>query len=224
MDQEHLSQEEMLLFTRGLLASHRADAVKTHLQVCAACHQQQTQMAMAAVLAKMKEISEINQEWTCTDPFWGPPYPYAPVTPPPSPQEIREWEAKHNLRLPATLARALGTQNGGSVRDTDIIICPLPKATDNAPESVHDLPPRGFQLLSEPRWDPVFRFNQIVWERDKLLYIGDFLTGSIILNYAHSSEPTVVILWHDLGDELREEAESFEAFLSSARDNPAEIT
>lgn len=199
MDDEHLSQEEMLSFTHGLLDEKKADAVVTHLQKCAICHQQQVQMAMAEWLAKMKEIEEHNRQWTCSDPFWGRPYPLALVTPPPSMEEIRKWETKHKLRLPEALARSLSTQNGGYVRGSRIVICPLDE----------------FQLLSDSKWDDVFRFDQIVWERDKLLYIGfeDEMPASVILSYAQGSEPAVLYLWHDLGNELRQETDSFDALL-----------
>jgi anti-sigma factor RsiW len=95
MSQDHLSQEEMMSFTRGLLDKQKTDAVVAHLQKCAACHQQQSQMAMAARLTKMKEINEHNQKWTCSDPFWGLPYPYARATSPPLTEEIRKWEDEH---------------------------------------------------------------------------------------------------------------------------------
>lgn len=156
-------------------------------------------VAMKAAFAKIKEIQDHNEQWTCSDPFWGPPYPLAPITPPPSAAEIRGWEAEHNLRLPAALTRALQTQNGGSVRGADVVLCPLAK----------------FQLLSEPRWDQVFRCDQIVTERDKLLYIGfeDQVPAIIILNYSQRREPSVLYLWKDLGDELREEADTFDALI-----------
>jgi hypothetical protein len=84
MDHQHLSQEEMQSFTYGLLYRKKADAVIAHLQKCARCHEQQTLMAMAATFAEMKEITEHNQRGTWAEPFWGPPYPLAPVTSPPS--------------------------------------------------------------------------------------------------------------------------------------------
>jgi hypothetical protein len=201
MNQEHLSHEDMLSFTHGRLDKTKADAVIAHLQTCATCHQQQTQMAMAATFAKMKEIAEHNQQWKSADPFWGQTYPYAAATAPPSPEEIRQWEDDRKLRLPKTLARALGTQNGGCVRDTGIVICPL----------------NEFQLLAESQWDDVFRFHQIVSDRDTLLYIGfeHEVSADIILNYSQKTEPTVLYLWHDLGDELREQADSFDALLES---------
>jgi hypothetical protein len=197
----------MLSFTHRQLDRQRTDAVVAHLQVCATCHQQQTQMATAAWLAKMQEISEHNQQWTCCDPFWGPPYPYALVTSPPSAEDIRKWEVEHGLRLPATLARALRTQNGGYVSGTEIVICPLGE----------------FQLLSESKWDPVFRFNQIVSQRDKLLYVGfeSDDPADVILSYAQGSEPAVLYLWHDLGDELRKVANPFDALLGSRHQRDA---
>lgn len=172
MDLKHPSPQELQAFTAGRLDRAQADAIVAHLQQCAACREQQSQMAMAAIFAKMKEIQEHNEPWTCSDPFWGPPYPLAPITPPRSEEEISAWEADHKLRLPAVLARALQTQNGGYVRGTDIVLCPLAE----------------FQLLSEPRWDRVFGFDQIVTERDKLLYIGfeDQMPANIILNYSQT--------------------------------------
>lgn len=84
MDQKHLPHEEMQAFTEGRLDGKRKHAVVEHLQQCGACHAQQAQMAMTAVFARIKEIEKHNEQWTCSDPFWGPPYPLAPVTPPPS--------------------------------------------------------------------------------------------------------------------------------------------
>ena len=201
MDQKHPSHEELQSFTHGRLDREKRDAVIAHLSECDACHAQQSQMAMAALIVKMKEIKEHNEQWTCSDPFWGSPYALAPATSPPSKKEIRQWETKHKLTLPSALARALQTQNGGCVRGTDLVICPLGE----------------FQLLSESKWDDVFRFGQIASDRDKLLYIGslDQVPASVILNYADRSEPSVLCLWHDLGDELRAEADSFDALLGS---------
>jgi hypothetical protein len=50
-----------------------------------------------------------------------------------------------------------------------------------------------------------------------LLYIGfeEQMAASIILNYAGRSEPSVLYLWRDVGDELRKEADSFDALLGS---------
>ena len=199
MNADHLSRDEMLAFVHGKLDTAKSNAVSAHLQRCETCYEQYAKMATEATLAKMEEIEEQNEAWTCSDPFWGPPYPMAAVTPPPTEDEIRDWEAESKLRLPAELARALTTQNGGYVRNTEIVICPFEK----------------FQWLSEPRWADVFRFEQIVTERDQLLYIGfeDQMPADIILNYAKSSEPDVLYLWHDLGDELRRQADSFDALL-----------
>jgi hypothetical protein len=199
MSQQHLSQEEMHAFTHGLLDQAKRNAVIAHLQVCDACHHQQTQMAMAAMMAKMKEIDAHHRQVITSDPFWGRPYPHALSTPSVSQKNIRKWEAEHKLSLPTTLAKALRRQNGGCVRDTQIAICPLGE----------------FQLLSAPKWDDVFRFEQIVSARDKLLYIGfeEEFPASIVLSYAQNSEPSVLYLWHDLGDELRLQADSFDALI-----------
>ena len=114
-------------------------------------------------------------------------------------KEIRRWETKHKLRLPATLARSLQTQNGGCVRGTEIVICPLEE----------------FKLLSDSKWDHVFRLDHVVSAREQLLDFGfhEQDPASIILNYAASAEPAVLCLWHDLGDELRGHASSFNALV-----------
>ena len=85
------------------------------------------------------------------------------------------------------------------MRGTELVICPL----------------QEFQLLSAPKWDDAFQFDQIVAERDKLLYMGfeDQMPASVVLNYAEAPEPSVLYLWHDLGGELRQEADSFGALL-----------
>jgi hypothetical protein len=203
MNQAHLTRDEMTAFTHGLLDKTKADAVAAHLSSCSACHEQQSQMAMAAIMAKMQETAKHNEQWTCTDPFWARPYPNAPVGAPHSSREIGRWENEHHLHLPAALSRTLTTQDGGCVRDTEIVICPLAE----------------FKLLSAPKWDDVFRFNQIASQRDKLLYIGfeSQVPASIILNYADDPEPAVLYLWHDLGDELRLEADSFDSLLASRK-------
>jgi hypothetical protein len=42
-----------------------------------------------------------------------------PRNPPLSPEQLREWEEQHGIRIPSTLARALMMQNGGCVRETE---------------------------------------------------------------------------------------------------------
>jgi hypothetical protein len=84
MDQKHLSQEEMKSFTHGRLDRERKDAVVAHMLECTACHNVQSQMAVAAMFAKMNEIKEHNEQRTCSDPFWSSPYPLARKNSPPS--------------------------------------------------------------------------------------------------------------------------------------------
>jgi hypothetical protein len=201
MNSDHPSREELLSFLNGKLDAAQANAVSAHFQHCKTCYEPYAKMAAAAMLAKMQEIQEQNEAWTCSDQFWGPPYPLAAMTPPRTEEEIRSWETEHKFRLPAELSRALSTQNGGYVGGTELVICPL----------------QEFQLLSAPKWDDAFRFDQIVGERDKLLYIGfeGQMPASIVLNYAAAAEPSVLYLWHDLGGELRQEADSFDALLKS---------
>src|SRR5687768_13608554 len=59
------------------------------------------------------------------DRFWTLPYPYGPELPPLTEDQVRRWEAQHDVRLPTTLGRALTVQNGGYVRGTDLLIYPL---------------------------------------------------------------------------------------------------
>lgn len=198
MSDEHLTMEEMEAFTYGRLDGAQKEKVVAHLLKCRDCHQQQSNIGMAGFMEEMENIASHNEQFVrADDPFWGPPYPYQYAGTPPTAEEIRQWEERHELRLPASLADALTRQDGGLLRGKETVICPL----------------KEFQLLSEAKWDESFQCEQIVSQRDKLLYIGfeSDAPAFIILDYSAGAEPSVLCLWRDLGDEMRREAESFDA-------------
>jgi cell wall assembly regulator SMI1 len=60
--------------------------------------------------------------------------------PPATAADISAWEAEYGVRLPAVLARALLTQNGGLVRGSALVVEPL----------------QAFASLDEEQWDGVW--------------------------------------------------------------------
>lgn len=127
--------------------------------------------------------------------FWGEPWPYDPEEPPVSSTDLRQWETTFGLSLPRNLAAALQVQNGGYVGDTSIMICPLSQMRP---------------LTSEP-WNEKWEDGR--WETTefgdpgRLIFFGvlDDQPVSLILNYNAGQVPKVIFMWHDLGDELRDE-------------------
>jgi hypothetical protein len=107
------------------------------------------------------------------------------------------------MRLPATLARALVEQNGGRMRESELVIDPL----DN------------FSTLEEEEWADVIADGSLRdLERAKLLYIGDAAGCGIVLDYNREPEPRVLLVHHEVGGELRDEGiGSFERRSPSAR-------
>jgi hypothetical protein len=123
------------------------------------------------------------------------PWPAPPLTA----EQVREWEEDYAMRLPATLARALVEQNGGRMRESELVIDPL----DN------------FSTLDEEQWAHVIADGSLKdLERAKLLYIGDAAGCGIVLDYNREPEPRVLLLHHEVGGELRDEGiGSFEDLL-----------
>jgi hypothetical protein len=133
------------------------------------------------------------------DQFWGPPYPFGPDKPA-TDEEIRQWEERHALRLPPTLAKALTIQNGGCLQGTELMIFPLPE----------------FTTLEGADWDRLFKDEgRGDDDRSKLIRIGaeDDSQAAVILDYNAGEEPGILLFHHDPGDELREAASSFDEFL-----------
>lgn len=142
--------------------------------------------------------------------FWEPQVAgdmYHPEFAPASAARISEWEKQHSFRLPTSLSEALTVHNGGWVRGTQVWIEPID----------------DFSMLADPRWDDHFApGNQDEFEgvdRGKLLLIGDSCGCGIVLDYSSSSEPTVLLMHHNLGGELRDEGlGTFDEFVERARD------
>src|SRR5690349_11366007 len=97
------------------------------------------------------------------DSFWDPDLDRTAV----SEEQVRDWEERHGVRLPATLARALTVQNGGRVRGTDLMI-----------ESLQE-----FSRLSDPFWENVhFEYDDRDEEElSKIFEIGTTATGLGVL-------------------------------------------
>jgi hypothetical protein len=134
--------------------------------------------------------------------FWEPPNSEDeddPEAPPVPEGEIREWEGRNGLRLPASLAEAMRVQNGGRVRGTDLMI-----------ESLG-----GFSVLDDEQWDEHFspgnqeeeEFEGV--DRSKLLSIGDCWGCGVVLDYRRGPDPKVLTMHHNLGGILRDEACGF---------------
>ncbi len=144
------------------------------------------------------------------DPFWDPeriPFPQPPAA---SEEQVRDWEERHGVRLPATLARALTIQNGGCVRGTDLSI-----------ESLQE-----FSALSDPRWENVHfeSGDRDEEELSNIIEIGTTATGLGVLLDGNGqdgdapSEPRILFLWHDLGREIRDEGDiTFDELIESER-------
>ena len=143
--------------------------------------------------------------------FWEPQIPgdeYVPFFPPMPEAEIRRWEERHSLRLPASLIMALTVHDGGKVRGTEIRIDPL----------------GGFSVLDDDQWDDHFspgNQEEVEFEgvdRSKLVMIGDMYGCGLVLDYVGRSEPRVVTMWHDLGGVLRDEGHgTFDLFVEGSR-------
>lgn len=127
--------------------------------------------------------------------FWSEPWPYDPEEPPVTASSLRQWETTFGLPVPDLLAAALQVQNGGYIADTGIIICPLSQIRP---------------LTAEPwntRWENGKWENTEFGAPNRLVFFGvlDGLPVSLILNYNAGVVPNVIFMWHDLGDELRDE-------------------
>jgi hypothetical protein len=141
------------------------------------------------------------------DEFWGTDWPYGPQPPPATDADIRAWEGRFGVRLPPTLAAALRAQNGGSVRGTDLLICPLSEI----------LP------LTGERWAHLWEYetNRAFGDPARLVLFGAYeqFPGSLVLNYNAGPVPRVIGLWHDLGDELRDRGDgSFDDLIRESRE------
>jgi hypothetical protein len=143
------------------------------------------------------------------DGFWGVPYPYAPEEPPATEEDIRRWEAKNGVVLPATLAAALQVQNGGEILGTGYTVSPLSRILSLARE------------LGNPLWEDNLEFGPP--DRMFLFAIWDGVSCSLILNYNPGPEPRIIYLRHDLGDELEDQPyHSFDELILARRVQSAE--
>jgi hypothetical protein len=121
------------------------------------------------------------------------------VASPLSAETVREWQDEFGMQLPGVLARALTQQNGGRIRETELIIEQLD----------------GFTTLDDEQWDHVVAEGPLEeLNRGRLLCIGDAAGCGIVLDYASGGEPRVLLLHHNLGGDLRDpEIGSFEELL-----------
>jgi hypothetical protein len=118
-------------------------------------------------------------------------------------RDIEQWQAKFGVRLPVILARALLVQNGGSVRGSAVEIDPLEQ----------------FTPLNDEQWDGVWTDDETIGtDRSLQFYIGDSVGVGVILDYSAGSEPGILLLHHNLGQELCDHGiKSFEELLATAR-------
>jgi hypothetical protein len=140
------------------------------------------------------------------DEFWGPDWPYGPLQPPATDADIRAWEGRFGVQLPPALAAALRVQNGGTVRGTNVLIRPLSE----------------IEPLAIERWAHLWEYsaNQAFGDPARLVLFGEYdeFPGSFVLNYNAGPVPRVIVLCHDVGDELRDEDDgSFDELIRQAR-------
>ncbi len=141
------------------------------------------------------------------DEFWGTAWPFGPQLPAATDAEIEAWQKRFGVRLPPTLAVALQVQNGGSIRGTDLLIYPLSQITP----------------LTGIRWAQLMvdETNRAFGDAGRLVLFGMYeeFPASLILNYNADPIPRVIVLWHDLADELRDEDDgSFDDLIRRSRE------
>jgi hypothetical protein len=140
-------------------------------------------------------MSDVTLEWERSS--------AAPVTA----EKLRRWEQDHAMRLPAVLAAALRIQNGGRVRASELCIDPLD----------------AFSTLDEEPWTHVCAEGPLAGlDRGRLLYVGEAAGCGIVLDYATTDEPRVLLVHHNLGGDLRAWGGSFEDLLRAMQTPPDE--
>jgi hypothetical protein len=102
---------------------------------------------------------------------------------------VREWQEELGVQLPGVLACALTQQNGGRIRETELMIEQLD----------------GFTTLDDEQWDHVVAEGPLgELNRARLLFIGEAAGCGIVLDYASGCKPRVLLLHHNVGGELRD--------------------
>jgi SMI1 / KNR4 family (SUKH-1) len=116
-----------------------------------------------------------------------------PRNPPLSPEQLREWEEQHGIRLPSTLARALMIQDGGCVRGTEGLLWIEPLTR--------------FESLDLPQWEYLWEYeeSQKFGDPERIIFIGNHEASRLLLDYNVGEAPR--ILWID-EDEMHTEEES----------------
>ena len=142
-----------------------------------------------------------------TNDFWAEPWPYDPGRPPVTDRDLAAWEQRYGLRLPQRLAAALRLQDGGIPRDTDVLIRPLAE----------------MMPLAADRWEHMgdYETNRAFGDPARLVLFAEFdpFPISLVLDYNVGTDPRVLQLHHNLGDELRDAGDgSFDDLLAASAD------
>ena len=118
-----------------------------------------------------------------------------PPRPGPDEATIDAWESRHGVRLPSTLRDALQIQDGGYVAGTRLHLHRLSQME----------PLSGDDYVHMWEYEDKREFG----DPCKLHLVGtdETLGGLLVLDYNTGSEPRVLWLWRDLGDELRNEGD-----------------
>jgi hypothetical protein len=116
--------------------------------------------------------------------------------------DIRAWEAKFGVELPATLAQALVVQNGGRLLGTEIDILPIQR----------------FGTLDHGEWAGLLRKEYpSPADRARLIYVGWLPGGRAVLDYRRHGEPGVRNMDPIFDGELRREYNSFDEVVRLSR-------
>jgi SMI1-KNR4 cell-wall len=130
-----------------------------------------------------------------------------PPRPGPDEATIDAWESRHGVRLPSTLRDVLQIQDGGYVAGTRLHLHRL--------SEMEPLSGDGYVHMWENE------DNREFGDPSKLHLVGadESLGGMLVLDYNTGSEPRILWLWRDLGDELREEGDgTFDQMIARQRE------
>jgi hypothetical protein len=139
--------------------------------------------------------------------FWRSPEPGETAPPPVAREEIRRWEEQRGVRLPARLAEALASQDGGPVDGT---------------VSLYLEPLEQIESLGDDTYDFIYQEEGAsaseVSDRHKLFLVGHDCGCGIVLDYRGKQEPSILILEAGEGGRLTDlGARTFDDLVVMAR-------